>query len=471
MPIGMIKKLLYSVLFFCSLPGRAQQGDVAGNLYLFEGEDPQLKIARNLFCSAEASRHTVFTGQPLVVTLKLYSALESHSVVEKTPGFNGFSTYDITSGREPYDETINGRLYRCHIIRKLQLYPLEPGSFTLEPVEVNNTVTFRKIAGRSIDDALAKGGGAALEQHQYKARTKPVVITVMPLPEKNKPEGFTGATGNFALDAACGVAETAQYGALKVTYTLSGNGNFKMINTLPLNWPAGVEAFDPEISEEIDENLTPFAGKKIFTYTISATQPGLLTLPPAAFYFYNPAKGGYQLAQSESIKIMVTPAQRPAAANQEPVLQSATQKQGIAIWWFLAGGVLLMTAVAILLVVRKRKNKAETLQPATVPEPEPVHTPFHSSKTMLALGETGRFFTVLRQELTKEAARELKLPEAATARDIQNALGNEQLATGFAAFIQELDMALYASGPGGRSAADCLALAQELVYKMKPEAV
>ncbi len=65
------------------------------------------------------------------------------------------------------NEKYNGREYSVYTLRKVQLYPLQSGVFELEPIEVENRITFLKAAyanereGEIFFDMLRDFAGAA----------------------------------------------------------------------------------------------------------------------------------------------------------------------------------------------------------------------------------------------------------------------------------------------------------------------
>ena len=85
---------------------------------------------------------------------------------------------------EPYNEVI---------WRKAVLYPQKTGRLTLKPLTLNLSISVpsnrKDLFGRRI-----------LTQAQKVITTGQKVIRVKNLPESNKPEGFSGAVGQFELD-------------------------------------------------------------------------------------------------------------------------------------------------------------------------------------------------------------------------------------------------------------------------------
>src|ERR1700733_8007399 len=98
-------------LVMVSPPSQAQQGksthpgagalddlpvDDAANLsVLGPHEDAAKKIRENIFVVARCDRVSCFTGQQVLLTCKLYTALQSNSMVSARPSLDGFSSSEL----------------------------------------------------------------------------------------------------------------------------------------------------------------------------------------------------------------------------------------------------------------------------------------------------------------------------------------------------------------------------------------
>jgi hypothetical protein len=463
------------IITLVSLSGLAQK-DMRDNMFLYGQEDPQQKIAQNLFCKAETSKNSVYAGEPVLVTFKLYSALQSNSVVEKTPTFNGFSTYDVKIEDPVSPQRVNGRLYNCHVIRKLQLYPVEAGVFTLEPVEVKNTITFYRITNGgqgSIDDVLSGKANTeanyAKEDFENTSRTPPVTITVKPLPENGKPEWFNGAAGSFSIKMVCDSTTVKKNDALKIQWVVSGTGNFKMINALPVNWPAGMEAFEPVITENITEGSAPFSGQKIFEYTVSPTVEGNLTIPALQFSYFNPAAQQYKMAVADSLRLLVLPGAEKAVTKMAPAAP-ARETGGSPLWIYLAAGGTLLLAAGIFLKLKNRRGPAIVAaapETAVAVNPEPAPRPFKESMILAMLGETLQFLTTLRREFGMEAALAVGLPAETGLKEVTAVLKTTEQKAAVNDFLQRLDGFLYAGGTASFEPEQLLRQAQSIIEGIK----
>ena len=192
--------------------GKIDTRESNADYFLGPDEDPYAKMQRNLFMKVLVDKRVCFVGEPVTATFKLYSRLESKSDIVKNPGFYGFTVQDMISlaDRLTTTETINGKKFDVHVVRKVQLYPLQHGIFSIDAMEVRNKVEFSKSAvSKKTEQEIAEGVFPDNEiadrlntvVYENNMSTEPVAITVKPTPPKNKPAEYNGATGNFKITA------------------------------------------------------------------------------------------------------------------------------------------------------------------------------------------------------------------------------------------------------------------------------
>ncbi|MGE5109147.1 MAG: BatD family protein [Sphingobacteriales bacterium] len=301
------------------MPGiNTRSGSDIKDYILKKGEDPIAKIQKNLVVQVEVSKKSCYEGEPIVVTYKLYTRLKSVSRVTKRPTLNGFSVSELTTpeSMDFQPDQLNGKPFYSTVLRKVQLFPLQSGEITLEPIEVSSQVRFLKaneaaknnnngfddIFRDFFDDDMLSG---ETEEHNLTQQTKPVTITVKPLPENNKPASFNGAVGKFAVQAAMVNSTIAanETGTLKIV--IEGKGNLSMINSPVINWPQGIESFEPSSRENIDNSTVPLSGSKTFEYPFTVRDKGNYTLPAVAFSYFNPETQAYETASANSVNFVV----------------------------------------------------------------------------------------------------------------------------------------------------------------------
>lgn len=407
---------------------------------LKKGENAADKINRNMFIKLQTDKTGCYVGEPLIATYKLYTRLKSESNVVKNPSFSGFSVIDmqqpdnISSARE----TVNGTEYNVYVIRKVQLYPLQAGSFELEPLQMENTVQFIKEAyaakaGDMMNDVLREFAEAAIpaegiETQKAILQSKPAVITIKPLPAENVPPAFNGAVGKFTVKGAVEQNTFSTDDAGRLAIMLEGEGNMQLITAPDVKWPEGIEAFEPVSNEEIIKTTVPVSGRKLLTWNFTAAASGEYTIPPVVFSYFNPATGKYKTDSTGPIKFTVTKGTGKKAAA---VVIRAEKKSWLNR--FFSNRIRVVSLVAALIILgllfwlkrdkRKEAKKMEQAANADVPEPAAV-VPVLPAKNYLenaaALLEADSvvFYTELNAALKEYLSDTLKMPAATLTKKI-----------------------------------------------------
>jgi len=354
--------------------GPPARDEVDRDYVLKPGENVKDKIRKNLFVKVQVDRNTCYVGEPIVATYKLYSRLSSESRVTKRPYLNGFSVYDMVDpGSDPVSvEKLNGKSYTVHIIRKTQLIPLQPGSIDLDPVEVENTVHFVKGGGRQeprhtgnairdlLDQLTGEQEAGPEISENVTLDTKPLTITVKPLPDENKPANYNGAVGSFSVEASLADKNVAAQDEATLHVVVKGKGNLPVINAPTVDWPAGIEAFDPTAKEDVNKTVVPMSGTKSFDYVFTAKTPGHYTIPAVNFSWFDPSSQTYKTAGSEPLELQVAPLAGKPRSSAHPDLTVAAPSTGERLQqfildhlvWLLTG--LLLFGVIVFFYLRRQ---------------------------------------------------------------------------------------------------------------------
>lgn len=291
---------------------------MSSDYILRPGEDPYQKIKKNLFLKVLVDKHSCYAGEPVTATFKLYSRLESKSDIVKNPGFYGFTVFDMVNlaDKQVAAEMLNGKVYDVHTIRKVQLYPLQAGVFTIDPMEVRNKVEFsRSVVNKKTEQQIAEGmmGGSEEEPANKHAEvfessmsSEAVTITVRPSPEKNKPALFTGATGNFSISAALVKTELRKNEEAWLEVTVSGKGNFLQLIPPTVQWPAAVETFDAANTDKLDKTKVPLAGSRTFRFPFVAAEEGDFEIPAISYAFFDPDSNRYKTMTTKPVRFRVS---------------------------------------------------------------------------------------------------------------------------------------------------------------------
>lgn len=344
--------------------------------FLSPGEDAYAKIRRNLFMKVLVDKRTCFVGEPVTAIFKLYSRLDSKSDIVKNPGFYGFTVQDMINlgNKLTGNEIIEGKQFDVHIVRKVQLYPLQAGLFSIDAMEVRNQVRFSKSAvtkkaEHEIVEGLYPGSDINSDENtivfENSMATEPVAITVKATPQKNKPVEYNGATGNFKLAASVQKNKLAKNEEGDLIITISGKGNFTQLSPPVIQWPEGIDGFEPTSTDSLDHTKSPMRGKRDFHFRFVSSKSGNYDLPAVSFSFFNPDTNNYKTVYSGSVNVKVTTLEK-TSEKVESKDSTINEHKKYKAWWWIAAGSLALTTI-FLFIWRKTKTKKAN-PPATITE-------------------------------------------------------------------------------------------------------
>lgn len=386
--------------------------------HLRPGEDPLAKMKQNLFMQVTVDKKNCYVGEPVTAVFKLYSRLESRSDIVKNPGFYGFSIRDVITLKDGVtsSEIIKGKKFDVHTIRKVQLYPFQSGSYSIDPMEVVNKVEFTSIGDKKalrqeivegvVPNATVSDALSAVT-YENTMHTEAIAINVKPLPEKNRPDSFNGAVGRFSMDIKISNKEVAMEEGATLDLTINGNGNFTQLSAPLIEWPKGIEVFEPEIKDEWNNERSPSQGQRRFRFRFIAAQPGSYTIPAIRFSFFNPDSNRY-----------ITLTQEPQLVSFTKGKINDTQRENLSNKPATPGNVVTGVIAALLGIVvvaagyyswQRTKNKQKKIAVPPIVTQQPTAAELLFSLKKYQDKEAPAFYTELRNTIWQFAALHLPL--------------------------------------------------------------
>ncbi|MGB0175681.1 MAG: BatD family protein, partial [Owenweeksia sp.] len=280
--------------------------------------DPYSIAASNAFLRVLTSKTSVYQGEPLVASYKLYFKTDiSRPELLDEPDFTGFykdnvEIKHINTERDMY----NGEAYATGVIRQVVLIPQRSGTIRPGLVEVRIPTQVpsnrRDFFGRRVTQTV----------NQTASENFPS-INVKPLPESGKPSNFGGAVGRYTMDVSLSREELSANESVTLKITVKGEGNLKLVDIPTPEIPNAFEAYDPKFSEKINIGAYGMNGTKTFEYLLIPRYGGTYKIPPVQFSYFDPRTERYQTLSSEEFQVKVTgaPAQ-PGQANNGGIAAS-----------------------------------------------------------------------------------------------------------------------------------------------------
>jgi hypothetical protein len=287
------------------------------------------------------SKTKFYVGEPVILTVVWYLGKDVESVAFNVPILQdeAFAFIDPKIDQDPKRQyfqiqigganllaekgtgTYNGREYTTLSFRKV-LFAKRPGAF--ETPEA--TVSCKALVGYSgrqprrgaldgfFNDDFFNPGRRAL----YKtcvARSQPVVLTALALPEEGKPANFAGWVGRFHVDASASPTEVSIGDPLTLMVSVSGSEYLDNVDLPALSKDPEIER-DFKVPEEMAAAVVRGTVKQ-FTQTLRPRSAAVKAIPPLKIPYFNPDAGRYEIAQSKPIALTVKDARILTSADVE----------------------------------------------------------------------------------------------------------------------------------------------------------
>ncbi len=200
---------------------------------------------------------------------------------------------DIEKFSQPrqYNEVMNGLQY--HVVEfDGVIYPMRSGEVVLGPatldcnIAIKSTTAYSPFGGSLFSDDFFNSFLEQYEKRPITLQSKPVTLTVLPLPEDGKPADFTQAVGQFAFNVAVAPTEVNVGDPMTIKMNIQGEGNLKAVTLPAYKNLDQFKTYEPQIKEEdgikkLEQVLIPESEK---VKEIAAIQ----------FSFFNPSRGQYE---------------------------------------------------------------------------------------------------------------------------------------------------------------------------------
>ncbi len=268
----------------------------------------------NLFVKVNLDRKSVYMGEHVVATIKVYTRLTIAGFGDsKFPSFDGFLSQEVpTPGQISLQrENVNGTIYNTGIIRKLILFPQHTGEITIDPFELECIVRQRRANKRNgfFDDFF--------DNHQdlrVPRKSKAIKIRVKDFPA-NKPASFDGAVGKLQLTTTIDKDSVKANDAITMRVKISGNGNLKLIKPLEFNFPADFEVYDPKTTQNLKSSEKGMSGSTTFEYLIIPRHGGEYEIPSVDFSFFDPKARIFRTRSTPKFNIKVAKGEGDASGT------------------------------------------------------------------------------------------------------------------------------------------------------------
>ena len=261
---------------------------------------------------ATLSQEKCYAGQPVILTVKFYIYSKIGDYQFDIPGLNTDAFY--VEDNEAAKQLRVNRKNRDAIMLTFSkvLIPKNAGEIDLGTPSVSADVAVGRA--RSSDQFFGDFFGSNIQYKRFSVSAQPLKLSVSPLPQQNKPEGFYGLVGRYMISAEASPTKVSV--GDPITLTIKIGGDFLK----PVQWPelekiaALTENFkmpSQKSSPTVENNL------KVFTQTIRPANDKVTEIPSIALAYFDADKGQYVVAKTDPIKLEVSPTKILTTADVE----------------------------------------------------------------------------------------------------------------------------------------------------------
>ena len=449
-----------------------------------------------LFMTATLNKTKVYEQQAVLLTYKVYSAVNLTSLDGKMPDLKGFHVQEIElpQHKEWQLENYKGRNYRALTWRQYLLFPQQTGEIEIPSVAFEGIVA-QQVRSSSMDpfDLFFNGGSQYVEVKKV-LNTPKLKLDVQSLPA-GKPVGFSGGVGEFTIKSSISTTELKANEAVTLRVTVSGVGNMKLIKTPEVNFPSDFEVYDPKISNNFSVKSNGLSGNKVIEYLVIPRHGGVYTIPSVKFSYFDVKAQEYKTLETESYTLNVEKGKENGSevstayvSKEELKLlgqdirfikrgESELSKQGdyffasMLYWlWYI---IPLLAFIGYIVMYRKKMAENANITKVRTKKANKVAVKrLKNAKKLLAEKKSTEFYDEILKTLWGYVGDKLSISVAQLSKDnISARLADrgvdEALIKEFEAVLGESEFARYAPGNPGETMDKVYSMSIDVISKLE----
>lgn len=400
-----------------------------------------------------------YVGEVIPIQIKTYFQIQARDITLPVLKGEGFILPPLSQNPLQTQESVNGTPYMVYTWDST-LSGVKEGSFP-SSVSLNATLLLRRARsndpfsnldpfGRSLFDDFFSNN---IQGRPVTLQSDTVTFNIKPLPTAQQPESFSGAIGQFSIQAKATPQSVEPGEPVTLQLEITGQGNFDRVQCPTFPDQQNFKIYQPT-SEQGKNSLS-----KTFERAIVVKNPDITEIPAHNFTYFDPEREQYVTIKSNplplNVKASYQPVQlssaiprQPAAAPQQLVQQSppmgnlAPQKLEVGnlhntiqpliktTWFIVLCLICLMTLISLAWL--RYTRQARLKNPSLTRNKESAALLHSNLQKIRSAQETGNRLLVLsnsRNAIQQQAGLLFQMePSAITVASLrQHAPGSEEL--------------------------------------------
>lgn len=291
---------------------------------------------------------TAYVGQQIIYSAEALFGSEVRLRLRRSPEYeppnpSGFWIHELPGSPTGSTRIIGSDIYEVQTFRR-GLFPIAPGRLTILPARLTYEVRRGLLSAPETRAALSDT----------------LSLTVLPVPERGRPDGYTGAVGRYRIQARVEPRRVVAGDAAVLSVEIDGTGNVKSLPAPELPQLDGVEIFPPSEDATVDVTDGVVGGTKRFEWVMVPSRAGTLAVPEIRYPFFDPDQGRFHVAATGPLELEVLPGGSvagPTADDQLRFLKLEPSGPSPLAWVrspLFAALQLLPLALLALVLLRRR---------------------------------------------------------------------------------------------------------------------
>ena len=287
-----------------NVDGKTSISNVA-TLKVMAGGDASGSDKGPVFLTAALGSPKAYVEQQVPYTLKLHLRTNVSDISLDLPETDELTFRQLEKPKE-YQAVYHGASYRILEV-SYGVMPLKPGRFRIPPARMGLTVySARKRTPRGLfDDPFF--GGALRTGRPLTVSSEPLALEVLPFPEKEKPELFSGLVGKFTIEGTLSGSEVHVGDSVTLTVRLSGKGNVSRLPDLKMPPLDHFKTYADEPVFQTRAGADGLTGSKTMKWALVPDRAGLYTIFPFTISYFDPEAETYRTQKTQPLALKVLP--------------------------------------------------------------------------------------------------------------------------------------------------------------------
>lgn len=268
--------------------------------YSYSSQDSDFEV----FCKLNIDAKTVFVGQPIILSAKVYSRGNILQIGMENIKLPGFVFKEIQHVNK-YQEELEGKNYTV-LEKKFLLLSQEPGKIKIDPVVINFNVPMKRKSRHGFLDEDFFGALPVIFGENYQQKrvlSNNLQIDVLPLPEY---PGLVDGVGDFKyFKAYTDKNEVFVNEPILFNLQIEGKGNLDQVIAPKLNLPSNFRFYESKTGVEQDLTTNFLGGKKRFEYVLQVPQKGEYQIPAQKFTYFDTQSKSYKTLKTSSLNLNI----------------------------------------------------------------------------------------------------------------------------------------------------------------------